>query len=114
MVTLSTTSFLKKRVIPFILISACIIACIFVQKSEIITFLVFVALIPIFSIFKFDGRIPVGYAVILLIFTGILTFIKQEGFVDQLVIISYWLLVVGISSLLISWFREKKWRMVQQ
>ena len=109
------TKFLKKRTIALILILASIIvASIFVQRSEIITFLVFVVLIPIFAIFKFDGRIPLCYAVILMIIAGILTFIKQEGFVDELVVFVYWLLVVGISSLVIDWFRGKKWKVVQQ
>ena len=109
------TKFLKKRTIALILILASIIvASIFVQRSEIITFLVFVVLIPIFAIFKFDGRIPLCYAVILMIIAGILTFIKQEGFVDELVVFVYWLLVVGISSLVIDWFRGKKWEVVQQ
>lgn len=107
--------FLKKGTIALILILASIIiASIFVHKSEIITFVVFVVLVPIFVVFKFDGKIPLGYAVLLIIAAGILTFIKQEDFVDELIIFSYWLLVVGISSLLIDWFREKKWKVVQQ
>jgi hypothetical protein len=67
-------------------------------------------LIPVFAIFRFDGRIPLGYAVLLLIFMGILTFMKQESFIDQLAVCSYWLLMVGISSLLIDWFRGRKWK----
>jgi hypothetical protein len=98
---------LKKRIIAFILIFGSIIISIFIHGNEIATFLVFLMLIPVFAIFRFDGRIPLGYAIFLLIIAGILTFIKQGDLVDQLVIFSYWLLTVGISILLIDWFRGK-------
>ena len=106
--------FFKKR-IPFILIAASIfISYFFFQKSEIITFMIFIILVPIFVVFKFDGRISLGYTVLLLIFVGILVFMKEQDIVDQLAIYSYWLLVVGISCLLIALFREKKWKMVDE
>jgi hypothetical protein len=98
---------LKKRIIAFILIFGSIIISIFIHGNEIATFLVFLMLIPVFAIFRFDGRIPLGYAIFLLIIAGILTFIKQGDLVDRLVIFSYWLLTVGISILLIDWFRGK-------
>jgi hypothetical protein len=107
-------SFLKKK-IPFILVATTIfISYFFVQKNEIITFMVFIILVPIFAVFKFDGRISLGYAVLLLILVGILVFMKEQDFVDQLVVSSYWLLVVGILCSLIALYREKKWKMVNE
>jgi drug/metabolite transporter (DMT)-like permease len=73
----------------------------------------FVILIPVFVIFKFDSRISLGCAILLLIFAAVLTVIKEENFTDMLVIYSYWLLVVGTCCYLIELFREKKWKVVE-
>jgi hypothetical protein len=78
-----------------------------VRKNELITFFIFVILIPIFAIFRYDARIPLGYAILLLILTAILEFIKQQGLADQLAIFAYWLLVVGTACSLIELFRKK-------
>jgi hypothetical protein len=96
-----------RGIIPFILITTLLfIVYFFAQNSEFITFAVFMILIPIFAIFKYDGRIPIGYAIALLIFTALLIFIKKQNVADQLAIFSYWLLVVGTSCLLIELFRK--------
>ena len=64
-----------KKIIPFVLTTASIIVSYFLlQKNEIITLLIFVILIPIFVTFRFDGRIPLGYAILLLFIIGVLTF----------------------------------------
>jgi hypothetical protein len=96
-----------RSMIPFILITTLLfIVYFFAWNSEFITFAVFMILIPIFAIFKYDGRIPIAYAIALLIFTALLTFIKKQNVADQLAIFSYWLLVVGTSCLLIELFRK--------
>jgi hypothetical protein len=96
-----------RSIIPFILITTLLfIVYFFARNSEFITFAVFMILIPIFAIFKYDGRIPIGYAIALLIFIALLVFIKEQNVADQLAIFSYWLLVVGTSCLLIELFRK--------
>jgi hypothetical protein len=100
-----------KKTIPFILITASIIVSYFLlQKNEVITLLIFVILIPIFATLRFDGRIPLGYAILLLLIVGVLTFMKYSA--NPLVIISYWLLIVGTSCLVVELLREKRWKMV--
>jgi hypothetical protein len=97
----------RRKIIPFILIAAFLfIVYFFAHNSEFITFMLFMILIPVFAIFKYDGRIPVGYAIGLLIIVAMLTFIKEQNVADQLAIFSYWLLVVGTSCLLIELFRK--------
>jgi hypothetical protein len=97
----------RRRTIPFILITALLFIVYFLARNnEFITFILFMILIPIFAVFKYDGRIPVGYAIGLLIFVAILTFIKEQNVADQLAIFGYWLLVVGTSCLLIEMFRK--------
>ena len=100
-----------KKIIPFVLTTASIIvSCYLLQKNEIITLLIFVILIPIFVTFRFDGRIPLGYAILLLFIIGVLTFMKYSA--NPLVVISYWLLIVGTSCLVVELLREKRWKMV--
>ncbi|MCX7759274.1 MAG: hypothetical protein N2169_06690 [bacterium] len=82
----------------------------FVFKGEDLkTFISFIILVPIFAYFKWDGRIPVGYALILLVLAAIfLSFMKNEAFANQLAIYAYWLLVVGVATLTIEYFREER------
>lgn len=108
---MSVSKKVVKKTIPFILITASIIVSYFLlQKNEVITLLVFVILIPIFATLKFDGRIPLGYAILLLSIIGVLTFMKYST--NPLDTLSYWLLIVGISSLLVELLREKRWKMI--
>jgi integral membrane sensor domain MASE1 len=95
--------------IPCILISASLLIVYFLlQKNEVITFMIFMILIPVFAVFKYDGRIPFVYAVVLLIFVAILTYINKQNIADQIAIFSYWLLVVGTFCLLIEFFRKNR------
>jgi hypothetical protein len=106
-VLISLREIIKSK-IPFVLVAISIIISYFlVQKNDLITAIIFLALIPIFAVFRFDGRIPFGYAVSLLIIMAILTFIKEESLVDRLAIYIYWLLVVGTSCLLIELFKKR-------
>ena len=96
----------KNRVLPLVLTGSCIIIAFVaftVSHSDIIIFLIFVCLIPIYAVWKFDGRIPIGYALLLL---GIAAGIQSLGY--PLALFSYWLLLVGISCLLIDLVRNKK------
>jgi hypothetical protein len=73
------------------------------------TFLSFIILIPIFIYFKWDGRIPVGYALLMLILSAIiLAFYKNEALANQVAIYAYWLLVVGVICLTIEYLREQR------
>ena len=90
----------SKNIIPLIWPVFSISLCFFLH-NEFQTFLVFVMLIPIFTINSFDGRIPLAYGILLLIAVALLTFINQVTLADQLAIFSYWLLIVGISCMVI-------------
>jgi len=65
-------------------------------------------LIPIFSILKFDGRIPIGYAILLLITAAALLSTGNENLANQVAIYAYWLLVVGVACLTIEYIREER------
>jgi hypothetical protein len=64
-------------------------------------FLIFIILIPIFTVWEFDGRIPIGYAIFLL---AVAAGIPSLG--KPLATFTYWLLLVGLSCLLIQSFRD--------
>lgn len=106
-----------KRKIPFVLVAISIIISYFlVQKNDLVTAIIFLALIPIFAVFRFDGRIPLGYAVSLLIIMAILTFSKVGSLADIFAIYVYWLLLVGTLCLLIEMFKKRfnnSWMMRQ-
>ena len=99
-----------KSQIPYILVLISIVLSHFVFEGEDLkTFFSFIVLIPIFAIFKFDGRIPVGYALLMLILAAIvLAFYKNENLANQLSIYAYWLLVVGVICLTIEYIREQR------
>lgn len=100
---------LNQTQIPYILVAISIFLAHFVFKGQDLpTFLSFIALVPIFALFKFDGRIPVGYAILMLILAAIaLGIYNNENLANQLSIYAYWMLVVGVLCLLIEYIREK-------
>lgn len=85
---------------------AAIIVSFLFQQSELRTFLVIAALLAIFIYYKYDGRILMGYGVLLLVGAGILTFTKEEDYAKLTAILSYWLLVAGTSCLLVEFYRK--------
>jgi len=79
------------------------------QTEDLAIFLSFLILIPIFVLFQFDGRILIGYALLMLLLSALaLAFNKNESIANQFAIYAYWLLVVGIICLLIEYLREQR------
>ena len=78
-------------------------------NDDLLTLVSFIVLILIFAFFQFDARILIGYALLMLGLTAIaLGFINNENFANQLAIYAYWLLVVGVTCLLIEYLREQR------
>ena len=91
-----------KILAPYILVTASILVShLIFHSSDLLILISYIVLIPIFSILKFDGRIPIGYA-ILLLSTG------NENLANQVAIYAYWLLVVGVACLTIEYIREER------
>lgn len=98
-----------KRDTPYILIGIVITISYLLQTQDLVTFLMFISLIPIFAYFKFDGRIPVAYAIIMLVLTVIvLAIYNNDDLANRLAIYAYYLLIVGVSCLFIEYVRERK------
>jgi hypothetical protein len=96
------------RVIPFIITLAVILLAYIMPQDDLITLLIFAILLLAFSICKFDSRIPIMCAIILLAIAAVLTSQKADDSVKRLALISYWLLVVGIIAVLIDFYRKTK------
>jgi undecaprenyl pyrophosphate phosphatase UppP len=96
------------RVIPFIITLAAILLAYIMPQDDLITLLIFAVLLLAFSICKFDSRIPIIYAIILLLIAAVLTSQKADDSVKKLALISYWLLVVGVITILIDFYRKTK------
>ena len=71
--------------IPYLLVILSLFVSYFIFQTEnLATFLSFFILIPLFIFFRFDGRIPIGYALLMLALSvGALVFNKNESFANQ-------------------------------
>ena len=96
--------------IPYIAVFLSIFLSHFIYPHDSLkVFLTFIVLIPIFAFLKLDSRVPVGYAILMLVFAAVtLAFRKDETLANQFAIYAYWLLVVGTTLMLIEYARENK------
>jgi hypothetical protein len=101
------TDIKKYRVIPFTITFAVILLVYFFPHDELKTLMVFIVLLLAFSVCKFDARILIGSAILLLIIQGVLTSQNEDVSVELLAVISYWLLGVGIICIIVDLFRKK-------
>ncbi len=98
-----------EKVIPFFLPILSLISAHFVFTSDLGIFLSIVILIPIYVVFKFDGRILAGTAIILLIIAAIILAIyNNEDAANLAAIYAYWFLVDGVVCEIIEYVREER------
>src|SRR6188508_1990680 len=94
-------SFLSRKmytkVIPIIITLAVFVLVFVLPQEDLQTLLTFSALIVVFSIYKFDSRIPIGFAIIILVICAFLTSQKADDLVKRLAELSYWFLIAGIA-----------------
>lgn len=99
--------------LPDFLIAMVIFLSYFVFKNnELAIFISFIILIPVFVYFKFDSRISIVYAILMLILAAIsLGLRNDEKLANQLAIYAYYLLFVGVMQMIIEevrYGRDKK------
>jgi hypothetical protein len=97
-----------KKTVPFIITFVAVLIAYILPKAEILTLIIFVILIVIFSVYRFDARILIAYAILLLVIAGALTFQKSEYSQSQVAILSYWLVSAGVIFLIIDLYRRRK------
>ena len=77
------------------------------NNQDITTFLSFIIMIPIFYYFKLNAKIPIFYALSLFaISMVIIGFNLGEKIANQFIIYAYWLLIVGVTCLIIQKSRK--------
>jgi len=96
------------RILPFAMPLAAVLLAYTLLRGDLGILLIFVALIAVFSIYKYDPRIPIGYAILLFVVQAVLTASNDDVSVRFLAMLSYWLLVVGIICMIIDLFRKKR------
>jgi len=92
--------------VPYLLVLAAVAVSSIVQ-SELITLIIFFAVLVIFAIKKYDSRIPIGFALILLVLAAIELAFASADTANQIAIYAYYYLVVGVLLQLIEYVREK-------
>jgi hypothetical protein len=95
------------RIVPFIIPLVVLVLAYTVPLSDLLMLLFFAVLILIFSVFRFDPRILIGYTILLFVIEAVLTALNEVESVKLLAIPSYWLLVGGIICTLIELYRKK-------
>jgi len=92
--------------IPYILVLATVVLANFIE-SETLTLAIFLALLIIFAIKKYDPRIPIAFALLLLVLSAIELAVASEDVANMIAIYAYYYLVVGVLLQLIEYIREK-------
>jgi hypothetical protein len=106
------SSFLSKKSIarffPIVILLVVVLLAYTLLLEDLELLLIFALITIVFSIFKFDPRIPIGYAILLFVIQAVLTTRNDEASVKLLAVLSYWLLVVGIVCMIIDLIRKKQ------
>ena len=94
--------------ISLIIIFAVLIIDYILPGGDLQTFLLFAALTIVFSIYRFDSRIPIIFAIVLLLIAAMLIYQQKDDSANHLAVQSYLLLVVGIVCALVEFYRKTK------
>jgi hypothetical protein len=107
MTKVSALVLFRTHKIPIILTLALVVLSYASLGGDLKLFLGLIVIIPIFTLYGFDGRIPVGIALLILLSAAILFSLNQVSVAQELAIRCYFLLIVGVSCLIIELLREK-------
>jgi len=101
-------NFVTRNKISIILTAATIILYNFFPRDELRSLILLGMLIPIFAVYKFDPKVPVGFGILLLMIAGGFTSVKNETLAAHMAILSYLLLIVGVTCLFIEFIRKER------
>ena len=96
-----------EKSVPIVITLVAVLIAYALPQADIINLIIFVVLIIVFSVYRFDSRILIAYAILLLVIAGALTFLKSE-YSNQIAVISYWLISAGVICLIINLYRGRK------
>ena len=102
------TAFLHRNKISIILTVAIIILYNFIPRDEFRSLVLLGMLIPIFAVYKFSPRVPIGFGILFLIISAGFTSMKNETLAAQMAISSYLLLIVGVACMFIEFIKKER------
>jgi hypothetical protein len=107
MIRNSLLSVFSTHKFPIIITIGLIILSYASPENDLKLYLGLMVIIPIFTIYRFDGRIPLGIGILTLVLADIVLSLNQESLARELAIRCYFLLIAGVSCLIIELFRKK-------
>ena len=102
------TAFLHRNKISIILTGAIIILYNFIPRDELRSLILLGMLIPIFAVYKFSPRVPIGFGILFLIIAAGFASAKNDTLASHMAISSYLLLIVGVTCLFIEFIRKER------
>jgi hypothetical protein len=93
--------------IPSIIIFAIILLSYIVPRDEDKGLVFYLVLVPVFVIYRYDSRIIIAYGLLLMMLAALLASVNTNFPANQLVVSSYWLLLVGVCCVFIELLRTR-------
>ena len=97
-----------EKIVPIFITLVAVLIAYALPKADILTLIIFVVLILIFSVYRFDPRILIAYAILLLVIAGALSFQKSDYSQNQIAILSYLLISTVVICFIIDLYRRTK------
>ena len=92
-------------IVPLALILLCVVVAVF--SSEVLTFACFSCTLIIYVLLRYDSRFFVYAAIIMIVLSVMLLSTVNLTLANETAIIGYYLLVIGVFSLLAEYIREQ-------
>jgi len=93
------------EILPYALVVVCVVSARFIE-SELTVFLIYIVALAIYVWRKYDARMFVGAAILLLVGCAVLLSVGYESYADMVAVWAYYFLVIGVIGLLIDYLRE--------
>jgi len=91
--------------LPFALVVICVASARFIA-SELFVFLIYIGALAIYVWRRYDARLFVGTAILLLFACAVILVAGYEDFANEVAVWAYYFLVIGVGGLFIDYLRE--------
>ncbi|MDY6864652.1 MAG: flippase [Halobacteriota archaeon] len=92
---------------PYALMIFCIASLRFIEQESLVL-MVFIVTLLIYIWRRYDSRILIGFAIVLLMFTAIVLVNGSESYAENIAILAYYSLVIGVIAQLVDYLRESR------
>jgi len=91
--------------IPYALVIVCTASLRFMEQ-ESLTLIIFILTLSLYVWRRYDSRILIGFAIVLLMFTAVVLVSGSESFAENIAIHAYYFLVIGVIAQFVEFLRE--------